>query len=201
MVSSAAPAGAAVPAGFTEVTAFSGLVDPTVVRFAPDGRVFVAEKRGTIQMYDSVADTTATQVADLRTEVYNFWDRGLLGLAIDPGFPTRPYLYALYTFDGAIGGTAPRWGSPDTDTTPVRRTPERRPTAASPARSWSGSPSPARRPPSRTWCTTGASSTRATAPATCSSAATARCTRRRATVPASTFSDYGQGGEPDQHVR
>ena len=27
-------------------------------------------------------------VADLRTEVYNFWDRGLLGLAIDPGFGT-----------------------------------------------------------------------------------------------------------------
>jgi glucose/arabinose dehydrogenase len=118
VIVSSTPVSAAVPAGFSEVTAFSGLVDPTVVRFAPDGRVFVAEKRGTIQMYDSVTDTTATQVADLRTEVYNFWDRGLLGLAIDPGFPGRPYLYALYTFDGPIGGTAPRWGTPDTDSDP-----------------------------------------------------------------------------------
>ena len=45
--------------GFAEVTAFTGLVNPTAVRFAPDGRVFVAEKRGTIQMYDTVDDTTA----------------------------------------------------------------------------------------------------------------------------------------------
>jgi hypothetical protein len=44
------PAAAAAPAGFTELTAFSGLVNPTAVRFAPDGRIFIAEKRGTIQM-------------------------------------------------------------------------------------------------------------------------------------------------------
>ncbi|TFV86862.1 PA14 domain-containing protein [Blastococcus sp. CT_GayMR16] len=122
VISAAAPAAAALPAGFTEVTAFSGLVNPTAIRFAPDGRVFVAEKRGTIQMYDSVADTTATQVADLRTEVHNFWDRGLLGLAIDPGFPQQPYLYALYTFDGPIvpvpGGRVPTWGTADTDSDP-----------------------------------------------------------------------------------
>jgi glucose/arabinose dehydrogenase len=123
VVRSAAPAAAAGPAGFTEVTAYSGLVDPTAVRFAPDGRVFVAEKRGTIQMYDSVTDPSPTQVADLRTEVYNFWDRGMLGLAIDPGFPTQPYLYALYTFDGPIGGTAPLWGTPDTDSDPCPANP------------------------------------------------------------------------------
>jgi hypothetical protein len=89
------------------------LVNPTAIRFAPGGKVFVAEKRGTIQMYDGLADTTPTQVADLRTEVYNFWDRGLLGLAVDPGFTSgRPYLYALYTFDGPLaepllGGAKP----------------------------------------------------------------------------------------------
>jgi glucose/arabinose dehydrogenase len=112
------PAAAAVPAGFTEVTAFSGLVNPTAVRFAPDGRIFVAEKRGTIQMYDGIGDTSPVQVADLRTEVHNFWDRGLLGLAVDPDFPARPYLYALYTFDGSIGGTAPQWGSAGVDSDP-----------------------------------------------------------------------------------
>ena len=110
---------AAVPTGFTEVTAFSGLVNPTAVRFAPGGKVFVAEKRGTIQMYDGLGDSTPTQVADLRTEVYNFWDRGLLGLEVDPGFLTgRPFLYALYTFDGAIGATAPQWGKAGVDSDP-----------------------------------------------------------------------------------
>jgi glucose/arabinose dehydrogenase len=118
VIRSQAPAGAAVPQGFTEVTAFSGLVNPTAVRFAADGRVFVAEKRGVIQMYDGVADTTPTTVADLRTEVHNYWDRGMLGLAVDPGFPTQPSLYALYTFDGPIGGTAPRWGTADADSDP-----------------------------------------------------------------------------------
>ena len=117
-VPSAAPAAAAVPPGFTEVTAFRGLAEPTAVRFAPDGRVFVAEKRGTIVMFDGLTDPTPTRVADLRTEVYNFWDRGLLGLAVDPGFPARPYLYALYTYDGGPGETAPRWGTPGTDSDP-----------------------------------------------------------------------------------
>jgi len=49
--------------------------------------------------------------ADLRTQVHNFWDRGLLGLALDPQFPTRPYVYALYTYDALPGGSAPRWGT------------------------------------------------------------------------------------------
>ncbi|PWW22832.1 glucose/arabinose dehydrogenase [Geodermatophilus normandii] len=120
---SATPAAAAPQPGFSDTTAFSGLVNPTAVRFAPDGRVFVAEKRGTVQMYDGLGDTTPTRIADLRTEVHNFWDRGLLGLAVDPGFPTRPYLYALYTFDGPVGGTAPRWGTAGADSDPCPNPP------------------------------------------------------------------------------
>jgi hypothetical protein len=36
--------GASAPSGFVEVTAFSGLAQPTVVRFSGDGRIFIAEK-------------------------------------------------------------------------------------------------------------------------------------------------------------
>ncbi len=114
----AAPAAAAVPAGFVEVTAFSGLNQPTNVRFAPDGRIFVTEKRGVVKTFDRLGDTTATTVIDLRTEVHNFWDRGLLGLAVDPEYPARPYVYVLYTYDGAIGGAAPRWGAAGVDSDP-----------------------------------------------------------------------------------
>src|SRR5207237_9226488 len=32
-----------------------------------------------------------------------------LGLALDPNFPTNPYVYALYTYDAPVGGTAPTW--------------------------------------------------------------------------------------------
>jgi glucose/arabinose dehydrogenase len=118
VVAPAVPAAAAVPAGFTEVVVWSGLVDPTAVRFAPDGRVFVAERRGTIQMFDGLTDPTATRVADLRTEVHSYGSRGLGGLAVDPGFPTRPYLYAMYTFDGPVGGTPPTYGTAGSDDDP-----------------------------------------------------------------------------------
>ena len=44
--------------GFQETTAFSGLTQPTAVRFSPDGRVFVAEKSGLIKVFDGLGDTT-----------------------------------------------------------------------------------------------------------------------------------------------
>ena len=105
-----AQASAAVPDGFVDTAVISGLTSPTNAVFAPDGRVFVSEKSGLVKTFDSINDSTATITADLRTETQDFWDRGLLGLALDPQFPTRPYLYVLYTYDALPGGTAPRWG-------------------------------------------------------------------------------------------
>ena len=105
-------AAATYPMGFSEQTVFSGLVNPTAIRFASDGRIFVAEKSGLVKVFDSLSDPQPDVFADLRTEVHNFWDRGLLGLALDPDFPNTPYVYVLYTHDAAIGGTAPRWGTP-----------------------------------------------------------------------------------------
>jgi glucose/arabinose dehydrogenase/PKD repeat protein len=98
-----------VPAGFQDSVAFGGLNSPTTVQFSKDGRVFVAEQSGLIKVFDNLSDTTPTIFADLRTNVYNYWDSGMLGLALDPNFPTNPYVYVLYTHDAPIGGTAPRW--------------------------------------------------------------------------------------------
>jgi glucose/arabinose dehydrogenase/PKD repeat protein len=110
----AVPSGASalVPAGFQESTVWSGLVAPTSVEFAADGRVFVAEKRGRVLQFDSLADPTPTVFADLSTSVHDFWDRGLLGLALDPDFTNgRPYVYVLYTYDkDPSNATVPRWG-------------------------------------------------------------------------------------------
>ncbi|AXB49036.1 sugar dehydrogenase [Amycolatopsis albispora] len=107
---------AVVPTGFTDTVAIGGLSSPTAAAFAPDGRVFVAEKSGLLKVFDSLADPTATVFADLRTQTQDFWDRGLLGLAVDPAFPSRPYVYVSYTYDAMPGGTPPRWG--DTCPTP-----------------------------------------------------------------------------------
>jgi glucose/arabinose dehydrogenase len=95
--------------GFQETTVFSGLEAPTAVRFAPDGRIFVAEKPGGIKVFDGAGDTTPTTVANLRTNVNHNWDRGMLALAVDPRFPAKPFIYVLYTYDAPIGGTAPTW--------------------------------------------------------------------------------------------
>ena len=112
LVAAPKPAAATLPSGFQESIVFSGLTNPTALRFSPDGRVFVAEKSGVIKVFDSLADTTPDVFADLNVNVYNFWDRGLLGLALDPNFPASPYVYVMYTYDAAIGGLAPRWGTP-----------------------------------------------------------------------------------------
>jgi glucose/arabinose dehydrogenase len=103
----------ALPPGFDDPVVFSGLTLPTGVRFSPDGRIFVAEKSGIIKVFDGLSDPTPTVVANLSTNVHDFWDRGMLGLALHPDFPTTPYVYVLYAYDfdpatPAIG--PPRWG-------------------------------------------------------------------------------------------
>ena len=70
----------------------------------------MAEKGGAIKVFDTLSDTTPTTIADLGASVHDFWDRGLLGFALDPNFPTNPYIYVLYTYDAPIGGSPPTWG-------------------------------------------------------------------------------------------
>jgi glucose/arabinose dehydrogenase len=95
------------PSSFEEVTVLSGLTYPIVIRFSPDGRIFVAEKSGLIKVFDSFDDTTSTIFADLRTNVYDFWDRGLLGMALHRNFPAEPYIYVLYSYDHQLGSQSP----------------------------------------------------------------------------------------------
>jgi glucose/arabinose dehydrogenase len=98
--------------GFQESVIFQGLQSPTAFQFAPDGRVFVAEKSGLILVYQSMTDSSPTVFADLRTNVDNFSNRGLLAMTLDPNFPSAPYLYVFYAYDAPIGGIAPTWGAP-----------------------------------------------------------------------------------------
>lgn len=100
---------AAVPEGFRDETAISGLTEPTVAAFAPDGTTFVGDKDGVIRVWDDVDSDTSRVFADLSTEVFNGWDRGLLGLAVHPEFPEKPHVYAFYTRDAPPGQTAPVW--------------------------------------------------------------------------------------------
>jgi glucose/arabinose dehydrogenase len=104
-------AASVLPPGFQETLVVSGRVQPTAIKFAPNGHIFVAEKSGLLWLYEGIADTSPNIVVDLRTEVHNFWDRGLLGLAVAPNYPADNRVYVTYAFDAFSDGTFPRWGT------------------------------------------------------------------------------------------
>ena len=105
-------AAVALADGFQEHLVIGGRTQPTSIRFAPNGHVFVAEKSGLVFEYDDVVNgpVIAHPVIDLRNEVHDFWDRGLLGLAVHPNYPATPEIYVLYAHDVFADGTGPRWG-------------------------------------------------------------------------------------------
>ena len=85
---------AAVPPLFSDTEVASGLSSPTAMAFAPDGRLFVCEQGGALRVIQDghlLPEPFLTVSADSRGE------RGLLGVAFDPGFPREPYVYVYYT--------------------------------------------------------------------------------------------------------
>ncbi len=101
-----------LPPGFQENPVITGRSEPTAIRFAPNGHVFVAEKSGLLWLYEGLSDSSPTIVVDLRTQTHNFWDRGLVGVAVSPNYPADPSVYVSYTLDAYADGTYPRWGTP-----------------------------------------------------------------------------------------
>ena len=102
-------AASTLPTGFRDSVVLSGLVNPTVLQFAPDGRIFVGQKNGVIRVFQSLTDANPVIFADLSNKVDDYWDRGLLGMALPANFPTDPFVYVLYAYDAPIGGAAPIW--------------------------------------------------------------------------------------------
>jgi glucose/arabinose dehydrogenase len=83
-------------AGFEERPIVEGLPAPTGMAWAPDGRLFVIEKEGRLKVV-APGGSSAAPVYDLSSEVNSYWDRGLLGIAVDSGYPTNNYIYLFYT--------------------------------------------------------------------------------------------------------
>ena len=140
----------AVDNSFTTETVLSGLLLPTNVEFAPDGRIFVAEKSGIVQVFDNLNDATPEVFVDLRTEVHNWMDRGLLGLELHPNWSQTPYVYVAFTHDGPVGSPARRGVTLATRSTIAPTTPTgATPASASRRRRSCGSMPPPTPPPTR----------------------------------------------------
>jgi glucose/arabinose dehydrogenase len=74
----------------------TGLVGPTAMASAPDGRLFVTEQRGTIRVISSTNQLLSAPFLTL-SGVRSDGERGLLGIAFDPSFTSNGYLYIFYT--------------------------------------------------------------------------------------------------------
>ena len=82
----------------------SGLNSPTALAFASDGRIFFAERpNGKIW----IIENRSVLPSPFYTfeNVSDYHDQGLLGLALDPSFPSTPWVYAYYTFRDIANGT------------------------------------------------------------------------------------------------
>ena len=75
-----------------------GFENPVLVTNARDGsnRLFVVEQAGVIRVIQGGV-TLPTPLLDLRGSITSSDERGLLGLAFDPQFPTLPYIYVNFT--------------------------------------------------------------------------------------------------------
>ncbi|GAA2610891.1 hypothetical protein GCM10010399_47210 [Dactylosporangium fulvum] len=90
------PVRAATPPGFaTQLVVGAGLDGPSGFEIAPDGRIFILERTGKIKIFKD-GHLLTQPFADLPSEASG--DRGLIGIAFDPGFGVaNHYVYFYYT--------------------------------------------------------------------------------------------------------
>src|ERR1700730_5574960 len=70
----------------------------TALAFAPDGRLFYAERSGTVKVWQDGSAHTFASVTTVTTQPGGgYSERGLLGLAISPTFAQDRFVYALYS--------------------------------------------------------------------------------------------------------
>lgn len=93
---------AAVPSGFQD-SLVATVSQPSVLAFAPDGRLFIGEKAsGRIRIYENGALLTQPfldldDFAPAGTYFETFNERGLLGIAFDPSFAANGFVYVYHS--------------------------------------------------------------------------------------------------------
>ncbi|MEN9847124.1 MAG: hypothetical protein RIS36_2271 [Pseudomonadota bacterium] len=83
---------------FIEEVVVEGIPISTAIAFAPDSRIFVALKDGGVRVVQN-GQLLPTPFLTIAPIVNKSVDRGLLGIAVDPSFPTKPFVYLSYVWD------------------------------------------------------------------------------------------------------
>ena len=76
----------------------TGIVNPTAMALAPDGRIFVAQQAGQVRI---IQNSTLLPGSALSLTVDSSGERGLIGITLDPDFATNNFLYLHYTVPGS----------------------------------------------------------------------------------------------------
>jgi glucose/arabinose dehydrogenase len=93
-----------VPAGFEQERVATGLQSPTAMEFAPDGRLFVAEKSGELRVIDFAnGGLQQRPFVDISQKVDARGERGLLGVTFHPDFDNNGFVYVYYTQEASGG--------------------------------------------------------------------------------------------------
>ncbi|MEP7009968.1 MAG: PQQ-dependent sugar dehydrogenase [Acidobacteriota bacterium] len=93
------PSSAALPAGFIDelVTAATS---PTAIVFTPDGRLLITRQQGELIVRQGTTNTSA--VTFPTSQLCSNFERGLLGVAVDPNFGSSAgqnhFIYLFYSF-------------------------------------------------------------------------------------------------------
>src|SRR3981081_1039575 len=86
------------PAGFDQQGLLSGLTRPTAVAWAPDGRMFIAQKDGVVRVADANGALRPNPLIAISGHVSTLGDRGLLARAVATNYASNHYVYLLYTY-------------------------------------------------------------------------------------------------------
>lgn len=78
------------PKGFSAEMIVRGITGATAMEIAPDGRIFVCEQTGALRV---VKNDVLSPDPFVKLEVDSAWERGLIGVALDPDFIKNGYVY------------------------------------------------------------------------------------------------------------
>lgn len=87
-----------LPEGFEDAIFAAGITNATAMEFAPDGRLFVCEQGGALRVI-SHGSLLATPILSLTVD--SSGERGLLGVAFDPDYPSNHWFYVYHTVLGS----------------------------------------------------------------------------------------------------
>lgn len=92
---------ATLPAGFTESVVASGVASTTTFELAPDGKLFVAEQTGELEVWQNGARLQSNFFRNALLKTRGDGERGLLGMAFDPNYASNRFVYIYYTTQAA----------------------------------------------------------------------------------------------------